>query len=82
MDIKNCATETEEKYKLSLKSNTDRYHDLKGLAEYSSLSVRTLRDYLSDINDPIPSFWIKKNSRETVRIWLMDKEIPNWFEKD
>ena len=41
-------------------SKDDKYFDLKKLAEYSSLSVRTLRDYISDATNPIPSYCLRR----------------------
>jgi len=53
----------------------DRYFDLKGLAQYSSLSVRTLRDYLYDTDDPLPFFRIKN------KILIRKSEFDTWIEK-
>jgi hypothetical protein len=53
----------------------DRYLDLKGLAEYSSLSVNTLRQYLSDPVDPLPSFRIKR------KILVKLSEFDRWLER-
>jgi hypothetical protein len=64
---------------MPLKANSidinDRYLDLKGLAEYSSLSVNSLRQYLSDPDDPIPSFCIKR--KKQVKL----SEFNRWMEK-
>ena len=35
---------------------SDKYLDLKALAEYSSISVSALRGYITDASDPMPSF--------------------------
>jgi predicted DNA-binding transcriptional regulator AlpA len=51
----------------------DRYLDLKNLAEYSSLSVRTIRDYLADNEDPIPSFCIRR------KILVKQSEFDKWI---
>ena len=37
---------------------TDAYLSLKALARYSGLSVRRLRDYLTDRSHPLPSYRI------------------------
>ncbi len=37
-------------------TDRDGYMDLKALSKYSSLSVRTLRQYLKDPVHPLPSF--------------------------
>jgi len=55
--------------------NQDRFFDLKELSQYSSLSVRTLRDYLADDADPIPSYCIKR------KILIKRSEFDLWIEK-
>ena len=52
----------------------DSYFDLKTLAEYSSLSVRTLREYLTDADNPIPSFCLKR------KILVNKGEFDQWME--
>jgi Helix-turn-helix domain len=53
----------------------DRYLDLHQLALYSSLSVRTLRDYLSAPHDPIPSYCVRR------KILVRRSEFDRWLEK-
>jgi hypothetical protein len=53
----------------------DKYFDIRGLSEYSSLSVRTLRDYLNDPDDPIPFYCIKR------KILIKKSEFDNWIKK-
>lgn len=53
--------------------DNDRYLDLKSLSEYSSLSVRTLREYLIYDGDPIPSFCIKR------KILVKQSEFDKWI---
>jgi len=55
--------------------DTDRYLDLKRLSEYSSLSIRTIRDYLFDRDDPLPSFCIKR------KILVRKSEFDQWIKK-
>ena len=38
----------------------DDYLDLKRLAVYSCLSIHTLRDYINDSVNPLPSYMIKR----------------------
>ena len=61
------------------KFNSDRhddcYFDLRDLAQYSSISVRTLRDYLGDATDPLPSYCIKK------KILVKKSEFDAWITK-
>jgi len=53
----------------------DHYLDIKGLSQYTSLSVRTLRDYLTDDSDPIPSYCIKR------KILIKKSEFDAWLKK-
>ena len=53
----------------------DRYLDLKGLSEYSSLSVRTLREYLIYDGDPIPSYCIRR------KILVKQSEFDAWIKR-
>ena len=55
--------------------NKDRYFDIKELSKYSSLSVSTLRNYLSDDANPIPSYCIKR------KILVKKSEFDAWIEK-
>jgi predicted DNA-binding transcriptional regulator AlpA len=54
---------------------TDRYLDLKTLSAYSSLSVSTIRDYLSDSLNPIPSYCIRR------KILIKKSEFDRWMEQ-
>ena len=47
--------------------------DLKALSKYSSLSVRTLRQYLKDPVDPLPSF------RLGGKILVRRSEFDRWM---
>ena len=53
----------------------DKFLDIKSLSEYASLSVRTLRDYLADDADPIPSYCIRR------KILVKKSEFDGWIEK-
>ncbi|MEI6126710.1 MAG: hypothetical protein WCQ99_09190 [Pseudomonadota bacterium] len=53
----------------------DRYFDLRTLSKYSSLSVRTLRDYLTDPGDPLPSY------RLTRKILVKRSEFDQWVSR-
>jgi hypothetical protein len=55
-------------------NTVEKYFDLKTLAEYSCLSVRTLREYLSDTENPIPSFCLKR------KILVKRVEFDKWME--
>ena len=56
-------------------NDPDEYFDLRGLSQYTSLSVRTLRDYLADASDPIPSYCVKK------KILIKKSEFDAWLKK-
>jgi len=55
--------------------NQDYYFDLKGLSEYASLSVRTLREYLSDDAESIPSYCVKR------KILVKKSEFDEWIKR-
>ncbi len=54
---------------------SDRYFDLSGLAHYTSLSVRSLRNYLSLSADPIPSYQLDK------KILVRRSEFDAWINR-
>ena len=54
---------------------TDRYLSMKALAEYASLSERTLRDYLTDIDDRIPCYRLKR------KILVKQSEFDGWMKR-
>ena len=56
------------------KSITPEYFDLKALAAYSSIPVRTIRDYLSDADNPIPCFALKR------KIFVRKSEFDSWMQ--
>ena len=53
----------------------DRFFDLKSLAEYASLSISTIRNYINDSDDPLPSFCIKR------KILIKKSEFDRWIER-
>lgn len=57
-----------------MNKHTDKYFDLKGLSEYASIPVRTIRDYLSDAENPIPCFALKR------KIFVRKSEFDKWME--
>ena len=56
-------------------NDQDGYLDLKELSKYTSLSVRTLKDYLRDETDPIPSYRFKR------KILVKKSEFDCWLKK-
>lgn len=53
----------------------DRYLDLKRLSQYCCLSVRTLREYLADPENPLPFFCVKR------KILVRQSEFDKWIEQ-
>ena len=53
----------------------DRYLDIKALSAYSSLSISTIRNYIADDDDPLPSFCIKR------KILIKKSEFDRWMER-
>ena len=53
----------------------DEYLDLKRLAAYSSLSIHTLRNYINDTDNPLPSFTIKR------KILVRRGEFDAWIKQ-
>jgi hypothetical protein len=51
----------------------EKYLDLRGLAEYSSLAVPTLRDYLRGLN-PIPHYKLRG------KVLVKQSEFDRWME--
>ena len=54
-------------------TDRDGYMDLKALSQYSSLSVRTLRQYLKDPVHPLPSF------RPGGKVLVRRSEFDQWL---
>jgi predicted DNA-binding transcriptional regulator AlpA len=55
-------------------NNSDIYFDLKALSVYSCLSVRTLWNYMSDSDNPLPHFRLKK------KVLVRRSEFDTWME--
>jgi hypothetical protein len=53
----------------------DGYLDLRALSVYSCLSVRTLRSYVTDPIDPLPSYCIRR--KILVRKMDFDRWVMN-----
>jgi hypothetical protein len=53
----------------------DRYFDLKSLSAYTSLAVSTLRDYLHDLDNPIPYYCLKR------KILVRQSEFDQWLKQ-
>ncbi len=54
----------------------DQYLTLKQLSKYSSLSVRTIRDYLNDPVDPIPAYRLKR------KILILRSQFDSWMQNN
>jgi hypothetical protein len=59
-------------------SQLDCYFDLKGLAAYSSMSERSLRDYLHDPRNPLPYFKPGGRGRVLVKRSDFDRWLSAW----
>ena len=53
----------------------DQYFDLKKLSDYSCLSVRTLRQYISSSEDPLPCFRLMR------KLLVRKSEFDQWMQK-
>ena len=53
----------------------DNFLDLKQLSQYSTFSDSTLRDYIYDTDNPIPSFQVKR------KILVKKSEFDRWMEQ-
>ena len=62
-----------------MNTEPEKYIDLRGLAEYSSLAVPTIRDYLKALN-PIPHYKLK--GKILVRKSEFDLWIKNFQVKE
>ena len=60
---------------LGTKDFKDTFLDLKQLAQYSTFSDSTLRDYLSDPEKPIPFFRVNR------KILIKKSEFDFWMEQ-
>lgn len=61
------------------RDDEDRYLDLVSLSAYSCLSVRSLRLYLSDPADPLPSYCVRRKilvKKSDFDRWLTKKKVP------
>ncbi len=79
---------------MTITDHNDKYLDLKSLAEYCCISVRSLRDYLTDTHDPLPSYcirrkrlikrsefdaWMQRHRSDTGKIDLIVDEVLREF---
>ncbi|MFI5342029.1 MAG: helix-turn-helix domain-containing protein [Candidatus Methylomirabilales bacterium] len=58
---------------VTIHQDLDPYLSLKGLAEYASLSRRTLQDLVNDTSDPIPSY------RVGSKILIRKSDFDRWM---
>jgi hypothetical protein len=59
-------------------TNGDRYFDIEGLAEYSGLSVRTLRRYMDDPVNPLPNHHVVTSTKGRGRVLIAKREFDAW----
>jgi hypothetical protein len=56
-----------------MNAEPEKYLDLRGLAEYSSLAVPTLRNYMNGLN-PIPHYKLRG------KVLVKQSEFDHWME--
>jgi hypothetical protein len=59
----------------------DRWFDLEALAQYSSLSVRTLRRWLTDPAHPLPHYQVQPTGKERGRTVVNKRAFDAWMEQ-
>lgn len=59
-------------------STADRYFDLAGLAAYSGLSTKTLRRYMDDPQNPMPTHHVRSSTNERGRILVSKRAFDAW----
>jgi len=56
----------------------DRYFDIEGLADYSGLSVRTVRRYMVDPVHPLPHHHVCPTGKGRGRVLIRKREFDAW----
>jgi hypothetical protein len=59
----------------------DRLLDLEALAQYSSLSVRTLRRWLVDPAHPLPHYQVQPAGKDRGRTVVSKRAFDAWMEQ-
>jgi hypothetical protein len=60
--------------------NEDRYFGLEGLAQYSGLSIRTLRRYMKDPLNPLPNHHVHSGGKDRGRVLISKRAFDRWVE--
>lgn len=56
----------------------DRFFDLDGLASYSGLSVRSIRRYMKDPDNPLPNHHVRGSGKGHGRVLFYKREFDAW----
>lgn len=56
----------------------DRYFDLDALARYAGLSARTLRRYMDDPINPLPTHHVHASGRDRGRVLVSRRAFDAW----
>jgi hypothetical protein len=56
----------------------DRYYDIEGLARYSGLSVRTIRRYIDDPINPLPTHNLTQAGKDRGKTLIHKREFDAW----
>lgn len=56
----------------------DRYFDIEGLSRYSGLSVRTIRRYIDDAANPLPTHHVHPSDKARGKVLIHKREFDDW----
>lgn len=59
----------------------DRYYDIEGLARYSGLSVRTIRRYIDDPINPLPTHNLTQAGKDRGKTLIHKREFDAWVHR-
>src|SRR5262245_55310712 len=59
-------------------SDDDRYFDIEGLARYSGFSVRTIRRYIDDPVNPLPTHNVTQAGKDRGKTLIHKREFDAW----
>lgn len=64
---------------MTLRDDEDRYFDLEQLVMYTGLSLKTLRRYMADPINPLPSHHVHSSTDERGRVLIAKREVDAWI---
>ena len=62
-------------------SDEDRCFDLRALAEYSGLSIRTLQRHIVDPDNPLPTHHVCVKGKGRGRVLVLKREFDAWVRR-